>query len=241
MATTDADGRAEYVRSVRENTQRLAQGLLAENEKLVALATALQVELDRYRKEREELQHQLTRIQSDGQRFRQQYHEVEQQNANLANLYVASYQMHAALHHDDVLAALSEIIVNLIGSEDFTIYEASAEDPELLVRACGMGPSDNARPTVRVGDGVVGGLVARGVVHVAGPDGERGSAEPVACVPLRIDGETTGAIVVFSLLAHRPALGTQDHELLDLLATHAATALHCARLHERYCAGGALT
>ena len=55
-----------------------------------------------------------------------------------------------------------------------------------------------------------------------------------ACVPLKLDGRVTGAIVVFRLLAHKPALQRVDHEVFELLATHVATALYCASLHVRF-------
>jgi len=38
-----------------------------------------------------------------------------------------------------------------------------------------------------------------------------------------------GAIAVYRLLGQKPALGPADRELLDLLATHAALALHFTR------------
>ena len=49
---------------------------------------------------------------------------------------------------------------------------------------------------------------------------------PLACVPLRIHGQTCGALVVFSVLQQKSHLNPADFELLDLLSTHAAHALH---------------
>ena len=47
-----------------------------------------------------------------------------------------------------------------------------------------------------------------------------------ACVPLKIGSMVVGAIVVFRLLSHKPALERVDHELFELLAVHASTALY---------------
>ena len=58
-----------------------------------------------------------------------------------------------------------------------------------------------------------------------------------ACLPLTLDGRVTGAIVLFSLLPHKPGLRELDFELFDLLGTHAATALYCTSLHGRVTAG----
>jgi GAF domain-containing protein len=62
------------------------------------------------------------------------------------------------------------------------------------------------------------------------------SGEPpvTACIPLSLDGQVTGVIAIFRLLSHKPALAAADKELFDLLASQAAVALYCARLHGQY-------
>jgi len=46
---------------------------------------------------------------------------TERQAAQLANLYVATYQLHASLEVPDVRAAIADIAVNLLGAERFGI------------------------------------------------------------------------------------------------------------------------
>jgi GAF domain-containing protein len=48
-------------------------------------------------------------------------------------------------------------------------------------------------------------------------------------VPLVLNGESIGAIAVFRLLAHKPEFEPLDLELFDLLASHAAVALHYSK------------
>jgi GAF domain-containing protein len=50
-------------------------------------------------------------------------------------------------------------------------------------------------------------------------------------VPLRIQSAIGGALVIFELLAHKPVLGPDDRDLLDLLSAHAAAALFAADLY----------
>ena len=45
-----------------------------------------------------------------------------------------------------------------------------------------------------------------------------------------LEGRVTGAITVFNLLGQKPGLEPVDLQLFDLLASHAATALHCTRV-----------
>ena len=54
----------------------------------------------------------------------------------------------------------------------------------------------------------------------------------IAAVPLTMQGDVVGALAVLELLPHRPALGWEDRELLDLLAAHAASAMVGARVFQ---------
>ena len=50
---------------------------------------------------------------------------------------------------------------------------------------------------------------------------------------VKVGDRVVGGIVVYRLLAHKPALDAADIELLELLGTHAATALYCSELTSR--------
>ena len=52
----------------------------------------------------------------------------------------------------------------------------------------------------------------------------------LAAVPLRVQDEIVGALVLLKLFDHKPILRSEDRDLLDLLSAHAASALFAARL-----------
>ena len=54
-----------------------------------------------------------------------------------------------------------------------------------------------------------------------------------ACIPLHFDGRLLGVVAIFRLLPQKTGLVALDHELFDLLATHAARALYCTELQSR--------
>ena len=56
-------------------------------------------------------------IKAETKAYSSRYAEVEQQNSNLANLYVASYRLHGTLDREEVIAAIQEIIANLGNSK----------------------------------------------------------------------------------------------------------------------------
>jgi hypothetical protein len=237
-----------YVGRAAEETQRLLRELLVENERLQSLSRLLErdnvrlqeqldsvaVELERSRREHESLRQQLSDIEVQSRSYAEQYTDIEQRNLNLANLYVASYQLHGTLDRQSVLDSIREIVVNLIGSEEMAVFELSEDERELeLATSFGIDESEWHRLAL---DTPIGRQAMRGETLTGGDAGAR----PItACVPLKLDGRVTGVIVLFSLLPHKPELQELDHELFDLLATHAATALYCTRLRIKLDAGAA--
>jgi GAF domain-containing protein len=182
-----ADTLGSYVRKVHEGTQRYAQDLLAENDRLRVLAATL--ENDRARLEE--------RVRS----------------------------------RDDVVRELDRL------RESIAAVESDKQRAQqLLLSACEeLGIDPAAHAAVPVGAGRIGRTAATGTADI-GASTEAPSRpqeqDLTACVPLKLDGRVTGALALFRLLPQKAGFETIDHELFDLLATHAATALYCTRLHE---------
>lgn len=243
------DTLGEYVRQVRESTHRYARDLLSENEKLLGFATtvhsekvrleeqveALRGQLERHRSIERSLMEQMSTLEETSKALSSRYLDVEQSNSNLANLYVASYGIHESLDRGDVVRSIHEVLINLVGSEEFAIVERSPlEGPFSVTSSMGVDP-ERCAPFL-LGDGRVGQALRDGTLYSRAPGdaGVAGEDEHVtACIPLMVGGRVYGAIVVFRLLSHKEALEPVDRELFDLLATHAASALYCSELHKR--------
>ena len=148
---------------------------------------------------------------------------IEEHSSNLANLYVASYQLHTSVDRATVLSTIQEIVINLIGSEQLAIYERIQGEFQL---AATFGLDETQVLTSVGGEYAVEKL---GEGHIFEDPSAR--VPLTACVPLQIGEQVVGAILIFRLLAHKPALQPVDHELFELLAVHASTALYCATLH----------
>lgn len=229
---SNESGLPSYVDRVREDTQKYIRHLLVENEQLRLTSAHLESELGRLRQElnqhreaERELAQAIERVRAESEQHLAQYAEVEMHNANLANLYVTSYQLHGTLNRDTILQSLQEVIVNLIGSEDFAICEMF--DGDLQVAASvGVDPATVTWSTPRVRE-----TAETRVLYIGPADREPG--DPLVCLPLQVDGQLVGMIVIFGLLAHKAQLEPLDHELFDLLASQASTALYCCRLHAR--------
>jgi transcriptional regulator with GAF, ATPase, and Fis domain len=176
-------------------------------------------------------------VDEENRRSSEEFSELQTQANNLANLYVASYRLHGTLSPKALFEAMREIVANLIGSEEMAVFELDAARRELsLLDASGVERAAYQR--LPLGRGLIGAALADGKPLVVNGDAVRGPGEEelTAVIPLRLVEEVIGAVAIFKLLPQKPAFGELDHELFDLLASHAGMALHTTRLHTRLAA-----
>lgn len=174
------------------------------------------------------LEMQLRTIEIESRQLAARWQEIERKNIALANLYVAIHQLHGTLVRSEVVEALTEILVGLIGSERLAIFERSDDGARFrLIGSFGIDGCDYRELTSHDS---LGRLLASGVRHVAGephPIADALEMPIAAALPLLLEGRVTGGIVLFSLLAQKSGFNDVDYDLFDLLTTHAAIALRC--------------
>ena len=196
------------------------------------LAAARQ-ELAQCRAEVQRLHQQLASSQREHACACDGFPALEQQTAELGNLYVVMERLHGALEYGEVLAAVQDVVINVIGSEELAIFEPSEDGRELLpvqsfgVEARRLGP-------LPVGAGPIGRAAADGKAWVIG-DGPPPPEFPdlTACVPLQAGGRLMGVLAIWRMLGHKPVLCAADRNVLELVARHAATALYLTSSRER--------
>ena len=205
-----------FIEKAANDTREVVQSLLDENQSLSRRVTEL-----------------VNQMEDQNRRFSERYVEVEDQNTKLANLYVASYQLNGTLDRERVIAAIKEIVINLVGCEELAIWELD-EVLGALILAGSFGIDAGAWASIPVRSGVIGTVAATGEPFI---DPER-AQNLLACIPLKLDDHVVGAIGIFSLLPQKQGLEPLDHELFELLASHAASALYCTSLHARFTESG---
>jgi hypothetical protein len=131
-------------------------------------------------------------------------------------------QLHGAADEAEVRTTIKEIVANLLGSEEVGLFRGPVAGALSLVDGIGVDPARH--PAIVAASPLVREALTLGRTCVA----TGGSV--VACVPLVRDERVTGAIVLFGLLPQKAGLEPADHELFDLLSTHAALALHQAEV-----------
>ena len=180
-----------------------------------------------------ELERRLATAESDVKELASRLVDSEHQGGRLMNLYVATYQLHATLDPAEVQATIAEIAINLLGAEQFVLLlrkeEGEGCDIALLGGTAPERGDSNGLYGGEIyagGDPVVDATLADGVLRL----GPTADSKALAAVPLRVQNEVVGALVLLKLLDHKPILRAEDRDLLDLLSAHAASALFAARL-----------
>lgn len=209
--------------------EELVSSLERENGRLTAEVSVLREQL-------EERDARLAAAAEERRRLASECLEAERERARLASLYVSTLRLHASLERSRVLAAIEEVVGAVVGCEQFAVYSLDRERGS-LVRIAASGLAADELTSVPVGSGTLGATAETGELYVseeaADPDAAAVGPRLSACVPLKVEGAVTGVIALFQLLPHKLGLGEADRELLELLGSEAATALHCADLHAR--------
>ncbi len=172
--------------------------------------------------ERDRLRARVAELEAENQRISDDYVAVQERSTELAQLYVALERLHGGASRADTFAAIQEIVVNLVGSEELAVFERRGGALS-LVHAFGVAP--RTLDALDLGEGAIG-KAARGERWVAvGREAAPGEEDLTAAIPLRAGDDVAGVLAIFRLLGHKPVLGESDHAVFDLLSTHAALAL----------------
>lgn len=182
--------------------------------------------------EKEAILGRIHQIEQENHDFAQRYVEIEQENNNLASLYIGSYQLHSTLDLPEVLQIIVEIVINLIGAEEFVLFLVNDRLGALQpVIAEGLEVADI--PQITIGDGIVGKAAQTGENYFTEQVLQLGGDmnAPLVCIPLKIKDEIIGALVISKLLIQKTSFDPVDFEMFTMLAAHAATAIFAARLY----------
>ena len=176
------------------------------------------------------LERELDEVRVDMQEISVRLVDTEHQLDRLMSLYVATYQLHAFLDPRQVSSAIADIAVNLLGAERFALLLLKDDGNEFEI-AFSQGTSADGTPgfggpVYSGGDPLCDAALRDGALKL----GPTAASNTVAAVPLKIQDQIVGALVVLKLFDHKPVLRPDDRDLLDLLSAHAASALFAARL-----------
>jgi GAF domain-containing protein len=229
----------EFIHDYERLLDRL-QALETENATLRARIAAdravrdLVTKIEALESEKRELLSRTNRAEAITNQFTARVQEVETEFSNLANLYVASNQLHSSLSPRGVTRRIKEVLAQLVGAERYSMYLVNREGTELVPIASEGVPGGKLTPVPVVGSRI--GEVQRTGEAAVDEEGDpsRGALdEPAAIIPLSVDERVVGVIAIFSTLSQKKRFDAVDFELFKLLGQQAASALVSASLFAR--------
>ena len=226
----------EFIQDYEGLLDKLA-ALEAENANLRAQVAAdravreLVQKIERLEAEKSDLLSRTNRAEAISHQFTTRVQEVESEFSNLANLYVASNQLHSSLSPRGVTRRIKEVLAQLLGAERYSMYLANEQGTELVPIASEGVPGGELLP-VPVSGTRLGAVLASGeaAVEEEGDPSQGGPDRPAAVIPLLVDERVVGVIAIFSTLSQKTRFDAVDFELFRLLGQQAAAALVSASL-----------
>jgi len=187
--------------------------------------------IDRLESEKRDLLSRYQQAEAVSTKFSERFQEVESEFANLANLFVASNQLHSSMSPRGVTRRIKEVMAQLVGAESYCMYLANAERTE-LVPIASEGVSGDRLAPIRIDSSRVGEVFRTGkaLIDEEGDPSQGTLDNPPAIVPLNVDDKVVGVIAIFTTLSQKRQFDTIDFELFKLLGQHAAAALVSASL-----------
>ena len=177
-----------------------------------------------------ELENRLRQVEEENQALSQACTELQEQNEAISNLYVAKHRLHASLDATEIMNIVTEILVELVGAEEFAILFLE-QKTKVLKRVSGRGAKD-VSDTVVLTEGILGRVASSGKPFYCESSHEpQPKGVPLAVIPLKAEETSVGVIAVYRLLPHKNGFTPVDHQLLELVAEHTPSALLSARLH----------
>lgn len=181
----------------------------------------------------QELEERLAKQEKENRELAAMYLRLEEQCEALTNVYVVSYRLQGTLDGSEVMRIVKDVLIELVGAEEFAILMFDDEKGQLnLIESEG---AEDRIPggVLPAGEGIVGQVTTSGQSLFFEPETrtDRETALPLAAIPLRMDEGCVGVVVIYKLLTQKQGLTSVDHQLLELLATHAATAFVTAQIY----------
>jgi hypothetical protein len=187
-------------------------------------------------KEKDELLSHVHEAEMQSTRFGARFHEMEEELSKLANVYVASYQLHSTLNLQSVVKHLKELLQQLVGAQRYGVFMADPSRKHLLLVAS-EGIDDRKLARINLGaDDPVSPFAERvfltGVARITeGPLEASSERSPAAVLPMHFDDRVVGVILIHTVFPQKTAFGPVDFELFKMLGAHAASALAGALLY----------
>ncbi len=173
-------------------------------------------------------------VQRESGGYRHRLESLESEHYNLAAMYVAGNQFHAASSIEDVVQTITEILLNFVGLGRFTLFCVDEARQILFPLAREGGDVRECGEIVMAGEGAIAELAKRRTAWR--PDDPRFDGPDVLMhLPLVSGTRLVGVARLESFLPQKRSFGDTDDNLLSLISEHSGIGIETAwiRAHAR--------
>lgn len=174
-------------------------------------------------------------VKREFESYEDRYEEMEKELDQMANLYVASSQLHAIMASSQVLSVIEQMLMQFVGAASVGIFLRGFDGNQkpFLRPVHAFHCDEICGTTISWNQGPIGETAATGVQYIMEPEQAAGESSPVVCIPILFGGDAVGVIAIYSLLEQKNKFVNVDYELFRLLAEHAASAIIGSGLYAR--------
>ncbi len=157
----------------------------------------------------------------------QRIDQLENENYHLASMYVAGLQFHSARSLPDVIQTITEILLNFVGIDAFTVFVLDEERHALFPLAREGGDIDAVDEVPSNDNGPITAMIHRGRPWTRG-DPAYADETAIMYLPLVSNRRLVAVLRLEAFLAQKPAFEDNDYSLLSMISEHAGIAIETA-------------
>ncbi len=206
---------------------------LSKLEEANAKLSVVTAEYERLRKELLDIKAKLVVTEEKNREFASEYQMIQEQSSKFTSLYVATYQLHSTMYLREVVQRLSDVTLNFLGAEFFSIYIYDAKEKKFVL-AGGEGHPFPLGRCVPFDDPLLAEIAQEDEAIFAAKLKTEDKNNPIIVgIPMKTDGIIAGVLLIHKLLIQKPAFTEDDLDFFEMISTHASIAITAAGLYER--------
>ncbi|MBN2529382.1 MAG: GAF domain-containing protein [Deltaproteobacteria bacterium] len=235
---------AEFTEQLLQESQRMKSRIQQLSDENIQLRSQLAsddavkdllVKIQALEEDRVRIRASADDVKREYKTYEDRYVEMEQELDQMANLYVASSQLHVTMESSQVFSVIEQMLMQFVGAGSIGIFLRGfgTEGKPVLRPVHAFHCDEITGTTIEWNAGPVGETAATAVQFIMEPEKAEDESSPIACIPLIFGGDVIGVIAIYSLLEQKKKFVNVDYELFRLLAGHAASAIIGSGLYAR--------
>ncbi len=187
----------------------------------------LKKEIRRLEAELVDMRHKIDVIQEEKEVLADHSHTLEEQITVFVNMTVTFQRLFSSRNYVEVIGIVKEILINLIGVEQYEIHVIDKKKNAFVL----ITREGKKYKASKEDERMISNTINEGLLFVSDKKRLQEKRIPVACIPLKIDKDVLGIIIINQLLSQKDQFTQYDKEMFELLGTYVSAALYFTKIN----------